>query len=75
VFSERMNTEVVQQFWEALQQGVFITEAAEKVGTYRKMGARWLAATGGIRPRRGRDLICVGALHVDQRGRLVVRVS
>jgi hypothetical protein len=24
-----MNTEVVQQFWAALQQGVFITEAAE----------------------------------------------
>lgn len=56
VYSERMNTEVVQQFWDALQQGVFITEAAEKVGTYREMGSRWLAATGGIRPRRGRNL-------------------
>ena len=56
MYSARMNTEVVQQFWEALQQGVFITEAAEKVGTYREMGTRWLAAAGGIRPRRGRDL-------------------
>jgi len=56
MFSERMNTELVQQFWAAMQQGVFITDAAEQVGTYRKMGARWLAATGGIRPRRGRDL-------------------
>ncbi len=56
-FSERMITDVVQEFWEAMQQGDFITEAAEKAGTYRKMGARWLAAAeGGIRPRRGRDL-------------------
>jgi transposase, IS30 family len=56
IFSERMNTEVVQQFWAAMQQNVFITEAAEQVGKYREMGTRWLAATGGIRPRRGRDL-------------------
>jgi hypothetical protein len=39
VYFERMNTVVVQQFWDVLQQGVFITEAAESVGTYRKMGA------------------------------------
>jgi transposase, IS30 family len=56
MFSERMNTELVQQFWSAMQQSVFITEAAEQVGTYREMGTRWLAATGGIRPRRGRNL-------------------
>jgi IS30 family transposase len=56
MFSERMNTEVVQQFWAAMQQSVLITEAAEQVGTYREMGTRWLAATGGIRPRRGRNL-------------------
>jgi len=35
-----MITDVVQEFWEAMQQGDFITEAAEKAGTYRKMGAR-----------------------------------
>ena len=23
---------------------------------YRKQGARWLVASGGVRPRRGRDL-------------------
>jgi len=56
IFSERMNTELVQQFWAAMQQSVFITEAAEQVGTYREMGGRWLAATGGIRPRRGLNL-------------------
>lgn len=55
-FSEQMITDVVQGFWTGMQQGDFITEAAEKAGTYRKMGARWLAAAGGVRPRRGRDL-------------------
>jgi IS30 family transposase len=55
-FSERMNTEVLQRFWAAIHQGMFITEAAELAGTYREMGGRWLAAAGGIRPRRGRDL-------------------
>ena len=39
-----------------MQQSGYITEAAQQVGTYREMGTRWLAATGGIRPRRGRDL-------------------
>jgi IS30 family transposase len=55
-FSDRMRPEVVQPFWAALQDGEFITEAAERVGTYRKKGARWLVAAGGVRPRRGRDL-------------------
>jgi transposase, IS30 family len=44
-------------FWAALQRGEFITDAAEGVGTYRKKGARWMAAEGGVRPRRGRDLL------------------
>jgi IS30 family transposase len=39
-----------------MQRGEFITDAAAEAGTYRKMGARWLAAEGGVRPRRGRDL-------------------
>jgi IS30 family transposase len=55
-FSERMVTEVVQQFWAAMARGEFITDAAAQAGTYRKKGARWLAAAGGVRPRRGRDL-------------------
>jgi IS30 family transposase len=46
----------VQPFWGAVQRGEFITEAAESVGTYREMGGRWIAAAGGVRPRRGRDL-------------------
>ncbi len=56
VFSSRMVSEVVQPFWAAVQRGEFITEAAESVGTYREMGGRWIAAAGGVRPRRGRDL-------------------
>ncbi len=56
LFSSRMVSEVVQPFWAALRRGEFITEAAESVGTYREMGGRWVAAVGGVRPRRGRDL-------------------
>src|SRR5665811_2128534 len=33
-----------------------VTAAAAEAGTYREKGTRWLAAEGGIRPRRGRDL-------------------
>jgi IS30 family transposase len=56
VFSERMMPEVMERFWDALARGEFITQAAESVGTYRVKGKRWMAATGGIRPRRGRAL-------------------
>src|SRR5450759_4628354 len=55
-FSDRMVTDVVQTFWAAMQRGEFITDAAAEAGTYRVKGARWLAAEGGVRPRRGRDL-------------------
>ena len=55
-FFRHMISEDVQVFWAALQHGEFITDAAEAVGTYRKQGARWVAASGGMRPRRGRNL-------------------
>src|SRR5512132_995556 len=48
--------EVVQPFWAALQRGEFIADAAVVAGTYRKQGTRWVAACGGVRPRRGRKL-------------------
>ena len=48
--------EVVQPFWATLQRGEFIADAAVAVGTYRKQGTRWVAACGGLRPRRGRNL-------------------
>ena len=55
-FSDRMVPEVVQVFWAAMARGEFVTAAAAEAGTYREKGTRWLAAEGGIRPRRGRDL-------------------
>jgi IS30 family transposase len=48
--------EVVQPFWAVLQRGESIADAAVQVGTYRKQGTRWVAACGGLRPRRGRNL-------------------
>ncbi len=56
VFSERMLPEVMNTFWGALERGETVTDAAKEVGTYREKGRRWIAATGGIRPRRGRNL-------------------
>jgi len=55
-FSDWMIAENLQVFWAAMARGDFITDAAEQAGTYRKKGARWLVAAGGVRPRRGRDL-------------------
>jgi transposase, IS30 family len=48
--------EAVQPFWAALQAGEFIADAAAAAGTYRKQDTRWVAACGGVRPRRGRNL-------------------
>jgi len=67
VFTWRMVPEVIQPFWAALQRGEFITGAAEGAGTYRKKGTRWMAAEGGVRPRRGRDL--QGGICRSQSGR------
>lgn len=55
-FNLAMVAEVVQPFWDAMQHGEFITDAAQGVGTYREMGGRWIARAGGVRPRRGRNL-------------------
>jgi hypothetical protein len=51
-FNDLMVPERVQPFWAALQRGEFINDAAMEVGTYRKKGTRWVAACGGVRPRR-----------------------
>jgi hypothetical protein len=61
-FFRHMISENVQVFWAALQRGEFITDAAEAVGRYRKQGARWVVASGGVRPRRGPE--SAGALLV-----------
>jgi IS30 family transposase len=51
-----MVPEVYQVFWAGLAAGEFINDAAIAAGSYRKQGTRWLAAVGGVRPRRGRNL-------------------
>ena len=55
-FSYRMVPEVYQVFWAGMAAGEFISDAAVAAGSYRKQGSRWLAAVGGVRPRRGRNL-------------------
>ena len=55
-FNDGMVTDVVQTFWAAMARGEFITGAAAEAGTYRQKGRRWLRESGGVRPRRGRDL-------------------
>jgi transposase, IS30 family len=55
-FSNAQVAEAVQPFWPALQSGELISDAAVQAGAYRKQGTRWVAACGGVRPRRGRDL-------------------
>jgi transposase, IS30 family len=39
-----------------MARGEFVTVAAAEAGTYRETGTRRVAASGGVRPRRGRDL-------------------
>jgi IS30 family transposase len=51
-----MVPEVYQLFWAGMAAGEFINDAAIAAGSYRKQGSRWLAAAGGVRPRRGRGL-------------------
>src|SRR5829696_7943872 len=51
-----MVPEVYQVFWAGMAAGEFINDAAIAAGSYRRQGARWLAAAGGVRPRRGRGL-------------------
>ncbi|HJQ88142.1 MAG TPA: hypothetical protein VJ820_11875, partial [Propionibacteriaceae bacterium] len=54
-FFYRMVPEVYQVFWAGMAAGEFINDAIA-AGSCRKQGSRWLAAAGGVRPRRGRGL-------------------
>jgi len=51
-----MVPEVYQVFWVGMAAGESINDAAIAAGSYRKQGTRWLAAAGGVRPRRGRNI-------------------
>ncbi|WFR74250.1 helix-turn-helix domain-containing protein [Prescottella defluvii] len=55
-YSHRMVPEIFQTFWAGMAAGEFITDATAAAGTFTKQGTRWLAACGGVRPRRGRNL-------------------
>ncbi len=55
-FSQKLVAELFQPFWAAWQAGEFMTDAAAVAGTYRQRGLAWVRESGGVRPRRGRDL-------------------
>jgi transposase, IS30 family len=55
-FSVTQVPEAIQPLWTALQAGEFVADAAKEVGTHRTQARRWIAACGGVRPRRGRHL-------------------
>jgi transposase, IS30 family len=55
-FSVTQVPEVIQPLWAALQEGEFVADAAVRIGTHRTQARRWIAACGGVRPRRGRHL-------------------
>ena len=55
-FSNQLVAELYQPFWAAWQAGEFLTDAAAVAGTHRHRGLAWLRQSGGVRPRRGRNL-------------------
>jgi transposase, IS30 family len=55
-FSVTQVPEAIQPLWTALQAGEFVSDAAAQVGAHRTQARRWIAACGGVRPRRGRHL-------------------
>jgi transposase-like protein len=55
-FSVTQVPEAIQPSWTALQAGEFVADAAARVGTHRTQARRWIAACGGVRLRRGRNL-------------------
>jgi transposase, IS30 family len=70
-FSYRMVPEVYQVFWAGMAAGEFINDAAIAAGSYGKQGSRWLAAVGGVRPGRGRNLKG-GCLRFGQRAEIAI---
>jgi len=55
-FSNKLVAELHQSFWQAWQDGAFLTDAAALAGTHRHRGLAWIREAGGVRPRRGRNL-------------------
>jgi IS30 family transposase len=55
-YSIFIRPDLLQQFWQVMAEGGFITDAVEVIDTSRRTGRRVLVEAGGVRPRRGRDL-------------------
>jgi len=55
-YSIFIRPDLLQQFWQVVAEGGFITDAVEVIDTSRRTGRRVLVEAGGVRPRRGRDL-------------------
>lgn len=55
-YSILFRPDLLQVFWAGMQAGDFITDAVIPINTSRRTGRTVLAAAGGVRPRRGRNL-------------------
>ena len=55
-YSIFVRPDLLQQFWQVMADGGFITDAVAVIDTSRRTGRRVLADAGGVRPRRGRGL-------------------
>ena len=55
-YSIFIRPDLLQQFWQVVSDGGFITDAVEVIDTSRRTGRRVLVEAGGVRPRRGRGL-------------------
>jgi len=56
-YSIFIRPDLLQQFWQVMSDGGFITEAVAVIDTSRRTGRRVLVEAGGVRPRRGRGLM------------------
>jgi len=55
-YSIFIRPDLLQQFWQVMSDGGFITDAVAVIDTSRRTGRRVLVDAGGVRPRRGRGL-------------------
>jgi len=53
-YSIFIRPDLLQQFWQVMADGGFITDAVAVIDTSRRTGRRVLVEAGGVRPRRGR---------------------
>lgn len=66
--STYVRPELLQEFWDGMQAGDFITDAVALIDTSRRTGRRVLVEAGGVRPRRGRSLKGRGLTFAQRSG-------